>query len=1133
MDVKYHQERAGLLALEAGGGGGRGGSGGGWGSGGRGAGRPKLSQNSAASVVSSSPSSSASSVEAPSTMVEAPSGNSSKKIKLEQPEVSTSVVNVLPSMVPLTKDGSHRSLSVDVEALQGELGAVLVGAASAPLVECHAIVVSNVSVTLSQQEFEELAQKLSNLLPQGSNSLVQIGDRFDQHLLVCGESAHLILYLAKPTFSSVPSERRGAGAPSVLPAFVYFPREESTLGSSPHVVWYAPRAMADQILKGTVVGVARCYAWHSLDVSLTCAMIQRTLRERLPKSMAVWLFVVPFVLIHPVLLPPPDACEICYRIIYGSRAPPAGAISALFQVPLHSDLQSHPGEIVSVELPFLLMRDCESLLGLPFDDRLVTEDLSLPGGRLAYLLKIPSMAKYDVGFYLVVLLQAIESSGLSAQSVKKAVSSVVRISKRAVECALLVTEALPPVVAKRLGSLFTGALITPLTKFPSEDYRVQLLSSLAGARNAQWWAHWVRALPQISPQGIPSGPVVPQISPQGILQLESELRRLGSLLAPLPVRIADLSSLVDSLGEDLSAAHGAGLDAEETMRARLSELADSVDRATTLVFEVNQKLHEREEHWTSKFEEVERRMLALEASRGPAAAVSRQDSGTLGGLRTGAPPLPPASFPRVDLQSSGGSSPVTALGRVAGGSPASSSALAAPLLLSFAMVTSPPPLHWEQPSRPVPPVFLEGMEGLSRREVDSIPIDAHLSIGWARSTSIAGESYMRVTLLLPSTQWGVSVLVPRKWEAREGAFQAEGNISDCPIVLHRQLLDCTAPLPRSEPASWACTALPLWTSMRLEHSPMSLSQELQQVCFLRGSCYPFKGTAFSVTLPLEIASAAISSGLPHLPLLHTVASLAEAAVDRLRVVVGEYTVDFSRHVQSATSLALHAKILGESLRDVDVLGLPCSIRLPAAPSMEDTSLSPYVLIHAFAEGRWRAAGSSGQNAPQIFAYTGGKKVKAPESERKAFKQLFQDIPFCHAGDWGLFTAWMDGQAVQRSTGPFTDAWLLLHLHEHDWLGNAWRDAGTEGLVLSTDQGALTLLKRTFNTKPSQNIAFSVKMATPFFPPSWPEGALEAIKIALLEAVSPAALLLKDTAPMAALLTPDPLELDYPLLLDTI
>jgi hypothetical protein len=199
--------------------------------------------------------------------------------------------------------------------------------------------------------------------------------------------------------------------------------------------------------------------------------------------------------------------------------------------------------------------------------------------------------------------------------------------------------------------------------------------------------------------------------------------------------------------------------------------------------------------------------------------------------------------------------------------------------------------------------------------------------------------------------------------------------------------------------------------------------------------------------------------------------------------------------------------------------------------MEEASLSPYLLMHAFAEGRWRAAGRTGQHSPQIFAFSGNKKVKAHESERRAFKQLFPDIPHNILSDWGVFTSWMDGPTVVRTTGPFTDNWLLQHLHELEWLGNAWRDSGDGVLVLSVDQGALTLLGRAYHLKPSHNVAFTTKMATPFFPPSWPEGALDSIKAALLAAVAPAALMLKGAEFPDTLLTTDPLELEYPLIID--
>ena len=113
----------------------------------------------------------------------------------------------------------------------------------------------------------------------------------------------------------------------------------------------------------------------------------------------------------------------------------------------------------------------------------------------------------------------------------------------------------------------------------------------------------------------------------------------------------------------------------------------------------------------------------------------------------------------------------------------------------------------------------------------------------------------------------------------------------------------------------------------------------------------------------------------------------------------------------------------------------------------------------------------------------------------------------------------------------TDIWLLSHLHEHEWLGNAWREVeGDVGrFVLVAGTAAPNTLDRPFNMRPSRNIALSSKIAVPFFPPSWPDGALDTIKAALLAAVAPAALMLEGAELPDALLTSDPLELDYPII----
>jgi hypothetical protein len=316
----------------------------------------------------------------------------------------------------------------------------------------------------------------------------------------------------------------------------------------------------------------------------------------------------------------------------------------------------------------------------------------------------------------------------------------------------------------------------------------------------------------------------------------------------------------------------------------------------------------------------------------------------------------------------------------------------------------------------------------------------------------------------------------------------------------------------------------------MENSLASLVSATPQLCFYQGRYYPLKGQECTLTLPIELASSAISAAIPFLPTLQNAAMVAEATMASLVVEVGPYTLVFSRQVQAAASLALLAQLQGASPSDEALLGLPCMVYLRAAPAMPVPPFASYSMIQAFADGRYRAASGSDAPCPQIFKLSGPTKVKSPPAERKAFQQLFLDIPPSSRWAWDAFAAWLDTDSAMRSTGTMTDSWLLRHLHEHEWLGNAWREDGEAGgpLVLVSGTSVPNSLGRAVHMKPSLNIALSGRAAVPFFPPSWPEGSLDIIRAALLSAVAPAALLLMSAELPVTLLTPDPLELDYPI-----
>jgi hypothetical protein len=318
----------------------------------------------------------------PLAVAESPAGGSSvKKIKLEPKDPPGRSVNPLPVMVPtppLVNSGRHSVFSitkeqphsVDVMALEGELGGALRRISAAPRETCGAIVLSNIPAALTLPEFGDLSNHFSRLLPEGARALQQVGDRLAERIFPEGDQSLLVLDLVVSAVSSIPAERRGGvgGDPSTLPSLVLFPREGG--GDLVHdyrppalVISFVSKTVADKLLRGRLVGAARCYAWHSTDVSLNSLMIQRVRRELLPPAMRASLFVIPFILTHPSSLPSPEGCEICYHILFAAATVPPAVFSALYHCTSPADIAEFLGEIFSAELPFLLVDHREKLLG--------------------------------------------------------------------------------------------------------------------------------------------------------------------------------------------------------------------------------------------------------------------------------------------------------------------------------------------------------------------------------------------------------------------------------------------------------------------------------------------------------------------------------------------------------------------------------------------------------------------------------------------------------------------------------------------------------------------------------------------------------------------------------------------------
>ena len=1143
------------------------------------------------------PSSVSSSNFPPASSVSEESGSVSKKIKLEPKASSGRSGIALPVMVPspqlenstrysfysIVKDQLH---SADVVALNGEPGGALRAVSTAPRETCGSIVMSNVPEGLTLRDFAILSDHFTLLLPEGSRALQQVGGEVAKRILPGGVHSLLVLNLIASTVSSIPAERRSGS--SVLPSLVFFPREvafDVEHGYHPPaiVVTYVPRAVADSILRGRMVGAVRCYSWHSTDVSLNCLMIQRVLRARVPQPMRSPLLVVPFILQHPSTLPMPEGCEICYHVVYGATTVPPAVLSALFHSSARTDIAAFIGEIHEAELPFLLVDDQAKLLGLPFDERLVSDDLVLPRGRLAFSLKVPTLARYDIGYLLAGLLMAWE--GVAPSLVNKAVSSIVRLSKQTEGFVLLVKEALPLAMVTALSATFPGSSVLPLTAIPSETCRSVLLSSLKQARSPGWWGSWVRALPQETPRGFMTAP------PPGPAHiLEAEIRRLDSLLEPLSERIFCLSSSVDSLGQDSCDFRESVESQLEDFSLRLTVLEAEVmavkELGASLVRQQTETeaklLRQAEENALRQQENLVRQQGLLEASFSERfKALERRVSSVVVGqavvpneiIQHGAPLVSgtPGTTTSSRLDPAGGTSAISQPRTSGTGSRSSASsphsedlevdeveeevAVSTPLFSfgepvangrSFAEVLRPTTmLPW--PSQRAAAIALEGLLGnrlgcsLDGIQGESFSVGgtpwagAQVCAGLSPSSSQKGDTFTRITLLCATRGWGVSVLIPLRWAVISGVLPAEGCWSECPIILHQMLPDDSPVAYDVYPPYWSPTALPFWTTLHTEESVQSLGASPHYcITGLRRYAFP-ASNGYVESLPRELVAQAISIASPHLQALQAATSMAQAAVALLLVEVGAYSVSFTKQVQAATALALHARARSEVvLSERALLALNCNVTVRAVVAAVESGLGAYSCIHAFAEGRWRAGTKTrGAKPPHFLVVQNSKRAKAEDSARTSFLKWFDDIPPGGQSAWGDFAGWVQGPSAKpRASGAeFSDSWLLTHICEHEWLGNMWRPSVGGSWSLVSGNYHIHLGRALF-MKPSMNIAIHGSTTSPFLPPSWPDDTVEVLTRELLRAVGPALQLLQDAGVPSEFYSVDPLALDYPPVFDT-
>jgi hypothetical protein len=261
--------------------------------------------------------------------------------------------------------------------------------------------------------------------------------------------------------------------------------------------------------------------------------------------------------------------------------------------------------------------------------------------------------------------------------------------------------------------------------------------------------------------------------------------------------------------------------------------------------------------------------------------------------------------------------------------------------------------------------------------------------------------------------------------------------------------------------------------------------------------------------------------------------MAQAAVSELRVEVGAYTVSFTKQVQAATALAFHALVRGENDLSKELLQLNCNVVLRADVALVDAGFGGHTYIHAFAEGRGIAIRQTrAANPPHFLLSHKGKRTKAADAVRHSFLQLFPSVPQSGKEAWGDFSEWVEGTSTSRAVGAvMTDAWLLLHICDLEWLGNMWRSTG-DGLLSLVSGHFHIHIGRALFTKPSMNIAIAGSSAASFLPPSWPKDTVEVLTLALLQAVGPAHQLLVNAGVPPEFYSVDPLALDYPPVFDT-
>jgi hypothetical protein len=768
----------------------------------------------------------------------------------------------------------HQMHEGDVNTLGDAVGLHLVRCAGCPQYLNHSLIVSNIHTRRSESERNIWLDSIVRHLPLG----VSLSRAVQRDPIICSSSSvdlelMEVLPLSEATVVGLPP--RPGLRPQFPPVVLYLPAAHEH--ATPHIFSFLPRAQTDLLRDCSIVGAVRCYAWNPVDIALNTRMILTALVQLLENSLRRQLVVIPCLIAHNLMLDPPTNYEVIYRVFYGSSSTPLAVLSALFGVTSDEGLAAHPGIILQAEFPFLLVRNSEMLLGLPFDSRLTSPNRALPANVVLTVVRYPLLRHASFAQALTIVKQLLVEGGVSVSS------EVLRIIRRTNTASILLFTRSPLInaIAGPLSKALPGATASTLNNLPEdwEPSRLRLLDHLHRVRDAEWHANVVRPLPH-GPAG--STPPPPVEGPSADLFLQDTVRRLeGSISRCEPLLTTLENSLqlhaanLDLVRSDLQSLEATVsplpplLDAVQSLRdEHASVLSISQETATRvgLLSEEVAALKGENSHIKSELWRIESAHKALKstvetllttlqsfssADPLPAPSPYRQepegsdvdeagddDTGSdsalihpeshsvdklAGGLNFMAmlSPSEGISFTseEVLMPSTPLPSPVAVRGTdLLLDQPGTSDAPPA-AGLSFASQVSPSALTFVCPPGLIKAAWVDimGCRGLAPADLDLN--DMHLSAGLTDSANASGVGLIRITILLPRVHWGASFLLPISFSPKtdgSSTEQADHLLMATKVTCHRMLASSPASMEEPSPTSavkWKASHFAPWVTL--------------------------------------------------------------------------------------------------------------------------------------------------------------------------------------------------------------------------------------------------------------------------------------------------------------------------------